>query len=384
MRPQLWTCAVATALGLGLVSLAPEAVAYVRYTARGTAFAWPQSCLAITAYPGSFTTMMTLDEIKNAAGGAAFVWTGAAYPCTNLAITVSMSTDPAPRAVNDGRNSLIFRTGSWCLLNADGSCDPTSAAYDPAALALTSVSASTSTGYIKDVDIEVNGFEHWADLVAHPELDGPGTSFNDLQNDLAHEMGHLIGLDHTCAPPNTTPRPLDNLGNPVPDCDKAPPDVIATTMFPSANPGDISKRDLAPDDQQAVCDIYSASAALPCMAPPDGGTTGTAGATGTAGTMGTAGTAGTMGTAGTTGTAGTAGGGGTTGTAGTAGGGGTTGTAGTAGGGGTTGTAGRTGGGGATGGGGCGCRLGTHSADRGTLLLIGVMTLLARRRRPRW
>jgi MYXO-CTERM domain-containing protein len=30
-------------------------------------------------------------------------------------------------------------------------------------------------------------------------------------------------------------------------------------MFPSANPGDIDKRDLAPDDQQAVCDIYPAS-----------------------------------------------------------------------------------------------------------------------------
>jgi hypothetical protein len=31
-------------------------------------------------------------------------------------------------------------------------------------------------------------------------------------------------------------------------------------MFPSANPGDIDKRDLAPDDQQAVCEIYPAAA----------------------------------------------------------------------------------------------------------------------------
>jgi MYXO-CTERM domain-containing protein len=35
--------------------------------------------------------------------------------------------------------------------------------------------------------------------------------------------------------------------------------VLATTMFPSANPGDIDKRDLAPDDQLAVCEIYPAS-----------------------------------------------------------------------------------------------------------------------------
>jgi len=70
-------------------------------------------------------------------------------------------------------------------------------------------------------------------------------------------MGHVIGLDHTCYLQG--PPPLDNTGQPIPDCANASPDVLATTMFPSANPGDIDKRDLAPDDQQAVCDIYPAA-----------------------------------------------------------------------------------------------------------------------------
>jgi hypothetical protein len=267
----------ALALALGVSALAPEAAAYVRYTSKDgkVMFAWPQTCIAIVGYPENFTSMMTMDEITSDASGAASTWSGSSDPCTNLAITVTMTTAPShPVSATDHENSLIFRTTNWCLLAPDGSCDPSSNAYDPSALALTSVSASTVTGHIKDADIEVNGFFKWADLVAHPELNTANTTYQDLQNALTHEMGHLIGLDHTCVAPNTTPRPLDNLGNPVPDCNAAPPDVVATTMFPSATPGDTSKRTLSPDDQQAVCDIYPVSANLPCIAPPDPTTTG--------------------------------------------------------------------------------------------------------------
>jgi MYXO-CTERM domain-containing protein len=262
----------ALALALGLLGLASPAAAYVRYKSKDgkVDFAWPQTCIAISGYPENFAVTMPLDEVTNAASGAASAWSAGSESCTNLAITVSMSTAPAPRAVNDGLNSLIFRTENWCLLNADGTCDPASNAYDRSALALTSVSASTITGHIKDADIEVNGSFAWADLVAHPELNTPTSNVQDLQNALTHEMGHLIGLDHTCVPANT-PAPLDNLGNPVPECDQAPPAVVETTMFPSANPGDVSKRSLAPDDQQALCDIYPASTPLPCIAPPDAG-----------------------------------------------------------------------------------------------------------------
>ena len=58
---------------------------------------------------------------------------------------------------------------------------------------------------------------------------------------------------------SVSPAPIDNTGAPIPDCASASAEVLATTMFPSANPGDIDKRTLGPDDQLAVCEIYPAA-----------------------------------------------------------------------------------------------------------------------------
>ena len=230
--------------------------AYVRYTSNtGKMFKWPQSCVAMVVFPNDLLGMMTRDEIINAVDSSAATWSKGADSCTYLDITMTSSADATPRAINDGRNNVIFRATSWCKQNAAGDCDTD---YDAAALALTSVSASTSSGIIRDADIEVNAYHFsWADLVTHPDLRGGNQLFHDLQNAVTHEMGHVIGLDHTCYLQG--PPPLDNTGQPIPDCANASPDVLATTMFPSANPGDIDKRDLAPDDQQAVCDIYPAA-----------------------------------------------------------------------------------------------------------------------------
>jgi len=257
------------------LAAARPAAAYVRYQSNsGKMFKWPQSCVQLEAYPADLLEMMTAEEITGAVDASAAAWSRSGDPCTYLDISVTTSTDPSPRATNDGHNLVVFRAANWCKLTATGECD-SQVVYDQAALALTSVSASTSSGIIRDADIEVNAFHFsWADLVAHPDLRGAGMSYHDLQNAVTHEMGHLIGLDHTCY--FQGPAPLDQNGVPIPDCANASADVLATTMFPSANPGDIDKRTLAPDDQQAVCDIYPAAqdpmvCSPPGTMPPSGG-----------------------------------------------------------------------------------------------------------------
>jgi MYXO-CTERM domain-containing protein len=277
-RPLGLRAARGLALAVGLLALghAPAARAYVRYTSGGVAFAWPQSCVFVTGYPSDFVSLMPLDEIENAANAAAAAWsTDAAGPnaCTYLAISVSYSTATPPRAINDHHNSLLFRVTSWCEILADGSCSVDIGAYDPAALAVTSVVANKDTGQIRDADIEVNAADHhWGDLVLHPELATSGGSYQDLQNALTHEMGHLIGLDHSCyQPASGLPHPLDNTGNPAPDCDQAPAGIKESTMFPSADPGDLTKRSLSDDDQLALCEIYPV-AKDPMICDPNAGT----------------------------------------------------------------------------------------------------------------
>jgi hypothetical protein len=259
------------------LTAAKPAAAYVRYTFdSGVMLKWPQSCVMITAYPADFVSRMPLDQIMSATTGSADAWSTVSDPCTYLDITVDYSSASAPLAnPRDQQNMVIFRTMNWCKLLASGSCD-TAVYYDPAALALTTVSARMSSGQLTDADIEVNAFHFmWGDLVVNPPTGG-GTQVHDLRNAMTHEMGHLIGLDHTCFPPgNTMPRPNDDMGQPIPDCNVASQEVIETTMFPSADSGDVDKRTLAADDQRAVCEIYPAAddpnVCKPVVPPDDGG-----------------------------------------------------------------------------------------------------------------
>jgi hypothetical protein len=250
------------------VCAAPRADAYVRYkTAKGAAFFWPQSCVPVSAFPLSLkdangNMQMTSDQILHAASAAASAWGSAQTSptdpvCTFLKINVTEDDDVAPKVALDYTNALVFDAVVWCNPDKAGNC-----MYPAQALAITSVFVNKQTGQILDGDIEVNAkIFNWTDL----DLPGSSHQDQDLQNALTHEMGHLIGLDHTCYVPtldadgNVIPRPNDNLGNPVPDCDSAPLAVQQTTMFASANSGDVSKRTLEADDIQAVCDIYPVS-----------------------------------------------------------------------------------------------------------------------------
>jgi hypothetical protein len=252
---------------LAALASAPTAQAYVRYkTSSGQPFAWKQTCVPLTYYPntmidGAGAMDMTPAEIDHAVQAAAAAWSSAANACSFLQINVGASTAPPPGAMTvaghlvygsiyDKRNSLLFQTRDWCGPKKNGACT-----YDSLALAITSVFVIPSDGTIRDTDIEINGVNFiWADL---DPASVAGGNRQDLQNALTHEMGHMIGLDHTCyMPGDPTARATDDMGNPVPDCPTAPAAVRATTMFASADPGDTQKRTLAPDDTRAICDIY--------------------------------------------------------------------------------------------------------------------------------
>ncbi len=117
---------------------------------------------------------------------------------------------------------------------------------DPRLLAVTLTRYSLATGEIVDADILFNAsrfkFGDVTDAAACEAL--PDRPY-DLRNTLVHEIGHLIGFDH------------------VAESD--------ATMYGSAQPCELVKRDLAKLDRDGVCDVYPKGLpAAACLPPADG------------------------------------------------------------------------------------------------------------------
>lgn len=248
---------------MGSWALATPAHAYVRYQLikndqlTGIYEQWKQTCIPLVVYPTDLANEMSADEVIGAASAATDAWSKADISGTFLDIQLTTSLDVTPATGQDAYHDIVFKN-PWCDIG-DTTCQVE-------ALAITSVWAGQTSGTIVDADIEVNAqYDFWTDYVNHPAI-----GKQDLQNALTHEMGHLIGLDHNCYTPGSDPvHMVDNTGAPVPDCAGAPDDVLNDVMYTKAEPGDVSKRTLKPDDIQAVLDIYPPSKD-PHVCPPIG------------------------------------------------------------------------------------------------------------------
>lgn len=107
------------------------------------------------------------------------------------------------------QNALLFHDIDW--------------PYSSLIIALTSVTVNNCTGQILDADIEFNS--HHYKFTTTDNLIS-----TDLLNTAVHEIGHMLGLDHT----NDT----------------------NNVMYPYANTGDTRCRQLFQDDIDAICFKY--------------------------------------------------------------------------------------------------------------------------------
>jgi hypothetical protein len=156
----------------------------------------------------------------------------------------------------DRINVLKFRDVTWCRPAID---DDPARCYSPQSAGITTVvyvddPGNPRDGEIVDADIELNGVD-FAISVEGVTLDD-GSCLADLANTLTHEVGHLLGIEHTCRVAGDPPR-VDDQGNDVPLCSAtSDPLITEATMYNFQSCGETKKQSLSPDDIDAICGTY--------------------------------------------------------------------------------------------------------------------------------
>jgi uncharacterized protein (TIGR03382 family) len=185
-------------------------------------------------------------------------WAGATAGCSYLELR--LTENKGGEVGLDGVNLVMFREDRWCRPATDE--DPEEC-YDPSAAGLTTLffiddADSDRNGAILDADIELNGV-HFA-VARDGETTDPELCISDLGNTFTHEVGHLMGLDHTCFAGGE--RLVDQNGDPQPNCE--PVNALdeamrEATMFNFQDCGETKKATPEADDIDAVCAIYPIS-----------------------------------------------------------------------------------------------------------------------------
>ena len=186
-------------------------------TDAGTPLHWEQSCVFVTP-SATGTSDLAGDREHEIIEETLAHWLGATRDCGYLTF---MLDEPEDGEVGyDGVNRILFRQDEWCRPATE---DDDKECYSPQAAAITTLffvddCEDPRDGAILDADIEVNAVNFA--VTEGTRSSGTGSPA-DLANTLTHEVGHLVGLDHTCWDMGGEPRVDDSTGALIPHCQPA-------------------------------------------------------------------------------------------------------------------------------------------------------------------
>lgn len=223
-------------------------------TAESVPLYWAGGCVYITFDEAGTSHIADLDEFA-VMEDALDHWRSSTRSCSYMNFVLA---EPRTTEVGfDGVNLVKFRDERWCRPDGEGGeqCHPADAA-GLTTLTFVNNPESERYGEILDADIEINGADRFA-ISVDGETEVPETRcLADLGNTFTHEVGHLLGLDHTCRFSGDAPA-VDHEGDEVPLCSGAlNPEILEATMHPSQTCGETKKASLEDDDINAICSIY--------------------------------------------------------------------------------------------------------------------------------
>jgi hypothetical protein len=219
-------------------------------TKGGKSLYWKSGCVKVTLDAAGTDALAGSTE-------ATVVSQVIAHWNTSIASCSYMNLAEQPRKTTEvGRdfvNVIKFRDTSWCR---PAIRDDPMRCYAPMAAGLTTVvyvddPTNPRDGEIVDADVELNNVDFSI------SNDNGMSGDSDLANTLTHELGHLLGLEHTCLTPSDPAR-VDDGGRDVPRCMQLakPSPILETTMYPFQDPREIKKASLSTDDVNSMCVTY--------------------------------------------------------------------------------------------------------------------------------
>lgn len=216
-----------------LVSTSPVLHAFQVISQQGNEVRWPKRKVSYALYKsGSDNFSNGFDGAGNYVSAFAAVersfdsW--AKVPGLGISFTNEGNTSTYATG-SDGRNSIVWVERGWQNM-----------AFHPpkGALAVTISTFDFDAGEIVDSDIHFNGeYFDWAAVDSDREADKV-----DVQSIATHEIGHLLGLNHSSENPSEHNHTLRE-----------------ATMFYASNPGDVKQQRLYSDDIAGISHIYPAA-----------------------------------------------------------------------------------------------------------------------------
>ncbi len=245
----------AVVVGLVLVAVSPTAEAYVRTTtSSGTPVLWDGACAAMKL-SGVENPEYPSEKLHAAFDAVVSRWEAALDHCAPLNVTLADEATSKQDVGYDGTSLVRWRLSGACEDPAQADSE---ICHSPNAAAITTVfyvdrPGDPRDGELLETDLELNG-------VGFQFGDDGEVGRMDMQNTLSHELGHIMGLDHTCYTRRGGAPSFDSNQDPVPYCfplSGLPEAITESTMFNFADPGESKKRSPGPDEVRAVCELYA-------------------------------------------------------------------------------------------------------------------------------